>query len=119
MNKKGQTLIIFVILIPMFLGIVALVVDTGMIVYEKTHGIELAKTIIRDSMNKSEDDILALCRNNNVNEENLKINSSEDKITIQNEYEIDSIFGSVIGIKKYKIKINVTGVNKENKIKFE
>lgn len=119
MNKRGQTLIIFVVLIPLFLGIIALVVDTGVIIHEKVQGIEVAKTIIQDSMNKSEEDILALCRNNNVNEENLIILSGENEITIKNEYEIDSIFGSVIGIKKYKIKIDVTGINKENKIKFE
>lgn len=119
MNKRGQTLIIFVVLIPLFLGVVALVVDTGVIMSEKTKEIELAKTIIRDSMNKSEEDILDLCRENKVNEKNLNIISKNDQITIKNEYEIDSIFGSVIGIKKYKIKIDVTGINKDNKIIFE
>ena len=35
MNNKGQTLIIFVILIPILILVAALVVDTGLITFEK------------------------------------------------------------------------------------
>ena len=35
MNNKGQTLIIFVILIPILILVAALVVDTGLMTFEK------------------------------------------------------------------------------------
>ena len=119
MNKKGQTLILFVIFIPLFLVMMAFVVDIGTIIYENIHAKELAKTIILESMNKDEEFVLELCRKNNLNEENLNILIGNDQLTIKNEYEIDSIFGSIIGIKRYKIKVNIIGIKKENKIIFE
>lgn len=119
MNKKGQTLIIFVILIPIFLGLIALVVDIGTIYYEKTRSLEVTKTIIQESMGSTEEFIFELCRKNKIPLDNLEVELLENKITIKNSYEIDSIFGSIIGFKKYKIKINITGIKKNEKIIFE
>ena len=40
-------------------------------------------------------------------------------IHLVNDYEIDSIFGSVIGIDSYEIKVDITGKMSNQKLVFE
>ena len=78
MNKHGQTLIIFIILIPMFLGILALVIDIGLVVSKKIELKETTKTIVKENIknlnnknfNKQISDLL---EKNNIETKNLKI----------------------------------------------
>jgi len=124
MNKHGQTLIIFIILIPMFLGILALVIDIGLVVSKKIELKETTKTIVKENIknlnnknfNKQISDLL---EKNNIETKNLKIEIESSSILIKNEIEIDSIFGNILGFKKYKIKIEVKETIKENKIIYE
>ena len=46
MNKHGQTLILFVILIPILLGLAAFVIDVGFMVSKRVELKEVSKTII-------------------------------------------------------------------------
>ena len=43
----------------------------------------------------------------------------ENRISIKNEYKIKSIFGSLIGLKEYKIKIEMDAILKNGEIKIE
>lgn len=95
LNKKGQTLIMFIILLPILIGITAFVIDYGIIVYEKdklSNLIELAH-----DENKDIDSILKL---NDIKDYEKKEKNNCYTIT----YYKDSLFGSIVGIKEYKIK---------------
>lgn len=48
MNKKGQTLVLFVIMIPILLGLGAFVVDVSLVISKNTELKEVSKTIIKD-----------------------------------------------------------------------
>lgn len=120
MNKHGQTLILFVILIPILLGLAALVIDVGLIVSRSTELKEVSKTIILNVWDEaSSEKIRNSFIKNDIPADNLEVEVKEDSIRIVNEYKIDSIFGSVIGIHDYNIKVDITGKRKENKIIFE
>lgn len=109
MNKRGQTLILFVILIPILLALAALIVDVGLIVSKNVNLKEVSKTIILTvKENPSEDEIEKLFIKNDIPVENLEIFILDDTIRIKNQYEVKSIFGSIIGIKKYDIKVDIT-----------
>ena len=109
MNKKGQTLILFVILIPILLGVAAFVIDTGYIVCKSTKLKEVTKNIL--DMNISTiDDIKKNYEENGIPVDNLDVLVSDNEVHIENEYFIDSIFGAVIGIDEYKIKVDMTGI---------
>ena len=120
-NKKGQTLILMVILIPIVIGIMALVVDVGYLSLEKIHMKEVTKTVIREDLEKNMDNktLEEILKKNDIDIQNLKIKRSDNKLNIQNEVEIESIFGAIIGINEYKIKIDITGYKENEKIKFE
>lgn len=120
MNKKGQTLILFVILIPVLLGLCALVIDVGSIVLANTKLREVTKTIISDvAEDANEDEIRNLYLKNGIPVENLEVDIQNDKIRIQNEYEIDSIFGSIIGFDTYRVRVDITGAKVNDHILFE
>ena len=120
MNKHGQTLVLFIILIPIVIAMAAIVVDVGYVVSKKTNIKEVTKTVIKDSLvGKNSSEIETLLIKNSVSVENLEVIIDGDKIQVKNSIEIDSIFGQIIGIKNYNIKINIIGYEKDNKVVYE
>ncbi len=57
MNKHGQTLILFVILIPIILILMALVVDTGLVLAKKIQVKEITKEVIEECLNSNDEKI--------------------------------------------------------------
>lgn len=121
MSKRGQTLVLFIIFIPVFIGLAALVIDTGLVISKKVQLKETTKTIIKEYFNKNlnENEINDLMVKNDVDVGNLVIEIEDNKIALNNETKIDSIFGGLIGIKNYKIKIQVTGYKENDKVIVE
>lgn len=119
MNNKGQTLVLFIIFIPILIMLAALIVDTGLIIRENTRLKATTKTILQDvyyKENKNEDMIKKLFKANNISIKNMVITISENKIRIKNDYDIESMFGKIIGLKNYNIKIDLSIVEKNNKL---
>lgn len=120
MNKRGQTLILFVILIPILLGLCALVIDVGLIVSKSVELKEVSKSIIRHSyLDTSEEEIREMFLENDIPVNNLVIEIDEFRIHIQNEYKIDSIFGKIIGIQEYEINVDLTGTWNDEEVIIE
>ena len=120
MNKKGQTLILFVILIPILLGLAAFVIDVGFMVSKRVELKEVSKTIIESVWeDANEEKIRDLFVKNDIPVEHLEVQITEESIYLVNDYEIDSIFGSVIGIDSYEIKVDITGKMSNQKLVFE
>ena len=121
MNKKGQTLIAFVILIPALILLMAFVVDTVMVLKENTRLISTTKTILKTMYEEREtstfeEKIKNLYQKNNIPIENIKITVRNNKIFIENNYEIESIFGRIIGIKEYPLQIKMDATKTDEKI---
>lgn len=120
MNKKGQTLVLFIILIPILIGMGAFVVDTGLVFAKKAHLKDVTKMVIKDTIKKNlnEEQVKELLVKNDVGIDKLKIEIN-DKVIVNNEIEVESIFGEIIGIKEYKIKLEMIGYQKEDKVIIE
>ncbi len=93
-NKKGQALVMFIILIPLFLAVCALVIDIGLITYEKNK----LTNIIDLSINENKD-VKNYLKINDINDVKIKEENKCIKVT----YYKKSLFGNIIGIKKYNI----------------
>ena len=115
MNKKGQTLILFVILIPILITCLAFVVDVGILTneYQKTRGI--IEDGIRDyfDSNQSIKELLIL---NDIPVEELVIHEESDKVSVDIHYQINSLFGTIINIKNYEIELHLVGKKQEDKV---
>ena len=100
MNNKGQTLVLFVILIPVFLGLFAFCFDNIYMSIEKNKLLDIAEIANDYKNSKTNDEIKDLILKNDKDIKKINI---RNKIIL--EKEIDSIFGKIIGLDTYKIKV--------------
>ena len=105
LNKNGQTLIVFIILIPLIVFLFAFIVDSGLCIYEKVRTTETIKSIL--AQETTETKIKELLIKNDIPVDNLQITNSLDNTNVTNTISVQSIFGNIIGIKTYDIKINL------------
>ena len=104
MNKKGQSLVIFIIILPIIFASLAFIYDYALVVYNQNKYESVSKSIIK--LNLQEEDIKDLYVKNNYKIDNFKYENIDNKINISNYYYIDSVFGNILNIKKYKCEIN-------------
>ena len=120
MNNRGQTLVVFIIFIPVIILLMAFIVDTSLMYIAKSKLNDLSKTIIKeiydieDKNNKVEE----LLKVNEINYNNYDVEINDNKVKLSIEEEIDSVFGSMIGNESYTIKSEVTGYKENDKFKF-
>lgn len=118
MNKHGQTLILFVILIPIIIMLLAIIVDIGLVMGNKIKLEEVTKNAVQDAFN-DDNKILEILKKNEVDTSNIKITRENDKLKVEIKQEVKSIFGGIVGIKKYDIKVNIVSFVENDKVIFE
>ena len=96
MNKKGQTLIIFVILIPIMILMLSVITDVGLLKYEALK----TKSIVDNGIHF-------------ILEQN-----KENSIVVELSYKIDSLFGKIIQLNEYEIVIQRQGTIENDKVKI-
>lgn len=106
LNNKGQSLVMFICLLPILLLIVLAIVDVSRMVIEKNKLNNINYIAISYySSHKEEDDvterIISLVKRNDEDIINVRIN--KDKNTIYLDKKIDSTMGKIIGISEYEI----------------
>ena len=110
MNNKGQVLIIFVIILPILLIIFGLVVDLGLFALEKRK--------IDNNIYDAVDYYL-----DNIDNENVKINSAKLLESNLDDIEIDIIdendYIEIIATKNYKSLYTIISNNQEFNIKYK
>lgn len=120
MNNKGQTLIMFIILIPVFLILTAIIVDVGIIEhsYQKYKGI-VDESIKEFFLNNGTDSLEKTLSYNEIDKENYEIIVEDETVTVLVKSKIDSIFGKLININDYEINVNRVGKIKDGNIIIE
>ncbi len=123
MNKKGQTLIVFVLLLPLVLLFLAFVVDTGILIKEQIKSNSTLKSILITTYKDKEqvgyeEEIKELLMQNQLPIEGVKIKKNQDEVSVALTYEKESIFGQIIGIKTYKIQVKLKAMEEQNQIKI-
>lgn len=116
MNNKGQALVIFLILLPIFLGLCALVIDSAYIVTNKNRLSNINEIAINDALDgKSENEVREIIKKNNKNIEIITFKRNENTVYIHLQNKINSIFGSILGYEKYEINSKLEGKLVDNK----
>lgn len=122
LNNKGQSLVLFILIIPIILGIMALVIDIG---YALTKKNEIDKSVEfvldyylsdnnRETNTYENDNSIDINALKVLLEYNLKdiepiINTSDNVITIKAESYVDGIFSKILNIKGFKIESEYKG----------
>lgn len=100
LDKKGQSLIMFIIFLPVLLMAFALIIDVGLMYNAKIKGEGLLKTAKKEHI-----DIEEYFKINKVNVKSVEISQQKNKYCTVVNTTIDSVFGNLIGYKQYDIKI--------------
>ena len=113
MNNKGQTLVLFVVLIPFILALFAFVIDSAYIVKEDTKLKSIATSSLKSlNDNKNISDIKKIIKTNDNNIQIVVIDNNKIHLTNQ----IDPIFGKIVGYEKYNLDIELYSTFENGKL---
>jgi len=108
MNNKGQTIVIFVLLMPFFLLLATYIVDMTYIAYHSNRLNEINDLVIKETNAKK----LSIQQVNEYVQKNdsdiyvTTLNITNEIIEIGLTKEIKSLFGNIIGKKTYVLTSN-------------
>lgn len=118
LNNKGQSLVMFILIIPILLLIMILVIDLGNIIVTKTHLDNTSYLVIDYALDHLEEEdleskVLGLINVNNGGGLETKIDISNDKILVTTRKEVKGLLTNSIKIKT--IISNYEGYIKDDK----
>ena len=121
-NNKGQSLVMFVLIIPIFLLILTLVYDVGNAIYEKDRLSNTNYLTIEYGLNNidtvTENDLKNLIEQNTSNLKYIYVTIEENQIEIKMEKDAKSIIGKMFNFNLVKIISHYKGkiINKIKEI---
>lgn len=121
-NNKGQSLVMFVLIIPIFLLILTLVYDVGNAIYEKDRLSNTNYLTIEYGLNNidtvTENDLKNLIEQNTSNLKYIYITIEENQIEIKMEKDAKSIIGKMFNFNLVKIISHYKGkiINNQKEI---
>ena len=119
LNNKGQSLVLFVILIPIFLGIMVLVIDMGNVINYKQDMDNISKLVIDyglDNMDKADvlNDMKELAKLNNE-KFSFEINFNDMEFYVNSSYYVNGIFSNIFKMKGFLVKSKYKGYKELDK----
>ncbi|MBR3161702.1 MAG: hypothetical protein IKF19_03120 [Bacilli bacterium] len=119
LNNKGQSLVIFIVMIPIIILIMILVMDIGNLAYEKQELDNINKIVLNyglDNINNIEviNEMYTLAKNNN-SKANYSIIYKNNKFIITSKYYVKGVFTKIINIDGYLAKSTYEGYLKNDK----
>ena len=122
-NNKGQSLVMFVLIIPIFLLILTLVYDVGNAIYEKDRLSNTNYLTIEYGLNNidtvTENDLKNLIEQNTSNLKYIYVTIEENQIEIKMEKDAKSIIGKMFNFNLVKIISHYKGKIINNKKEIE
>ncbi len=117
-NNKGQSLVLFVLLLPIMIGIMALVIDIGNAMMMKNKTDNVIEMVIDIALNKElERNEIEDLINYNLKSNKNNINISENRITIQSSTKVEGIFSKLFGFSGFSIESEYIGeIQNEKKL---
>lgn len=122
-NNKGQSLVMFVLIIPIFLLILTLVYDVGNAIYEKDRLSNTNYLTIEYGLNNidtvTENDLKNLIEQNTSNLKYIYVTIEENQIEIKMEKDAKSIIGKMFNFNLVKIISHYKGKTINNQKEIE
>ncbi|MBQ6495502.1 MAG: pilus assembly protein [Bacilli bacterium] len=113
LNNKGQSLVMFILIIPIFFGIMVLVIDIGNVIYYKQDIDNINKVVINYGLSHMDDeDVLSnmkeLAKLNNK-DLSIEIVFNDMEYYVSSSYYVNGIFSSIFKMKGFNIKSKYKG----------
>lgn len=116
MNNKGQTLVVFIILLPFVLFFIFYVIDKSYLTYQTKELESVAEVICGYALDttKTEEEINSLAHKNDPNIENIEVNYAIGSADVTLEKHKKSLFSKILKKDKDLIQVKVSCIE-ENK----
>lgn len=110
MNNKGQTLVIFIILLPFVFLLFGFILDKCYLLYREKELKDIADIVCKYALNedKTDADIKQLALENDKEIKNIKITRTDSKANIILEKNQKSMFSKLVGKDSYQIKVKIS-----------
>ena len=123
LNNKGQSLVLFVIMLPILVFILILVIDIGKIILLKQELSNISEIVLDYGIDKIDDEDIEtkledLIRLNKNDIDNINLYIEDDKLYIKLEDRCEGMFSGFIDISIFNIKTGYVGYieNEEKRI---
>ena len=123
LNNKGQSLVLFVIMLPILVFILILVIDIGKIILLKQELSNIREIVLDYGIDKIDDEDIEtkledLIRLNKNDIDNINLYIEDDKLYIKLEDRCEGMFSGFIDISIFNIKTGYVGYieNEEKRI---
>lgn len=120
MNRKGQVLVMFIILLPIFFIIMTLLIDIGNLILTNNEINDVSYMVLEHCLDHlDEDDIIDTSKellklnNKELNIESFKIENS--KVYLNVSYQVKGIISNIINIKLFDINNKYEAYIKDDK----
>ena len=133
LNNRGQSLILFVIVLPVLLLILVLVIDIGRVVSLKQELNNISEIVLDygidylnndmddniDSISSIENKLIEIIELNKDDIDEIDVRIDNNKINILLSDSVDGIFSSILDIDMFDIKSSYVGYMDNNKKRIE
>jgi len=113
LNNKGQSLILFILVLPILFGIMALVYDVGNALNKKAEVDNVIEMILNLDNYKKED--IEVLLEYNLEKNNNKIIIDEDVIIIKSNTYVRGILSNILNVRGFKIESEYKKYISDNK----
>lgn len=120
MNNKGQSLVLFILIIPILLSFTALVIDVGRAVSEKSSLNNKIELIIECGLedNLTNDEVNELTEHN-LSDYDYEVNINDNVIEINASTYVEGIFSNILDFKGFNIESEYRGFMADEKMIIE
>jgi len=122
MNRNGQVLALFALLLPLILMCLALIIDTGLLYMEKRRVDLVVKDIVEygmENINSITENELHDLLDRNLNDiRDKQIAMSDGILRVTVTLDKKSIFAGILGEDRYEIKTTYKGMFEQEKIRI-
>lgn len=133
LNNRGQSLILFVIVLPVLLLILVLVIDIGRVISLKQELNNISEIVLDygidylnndmddniDSISSIENKLIEIIELNKDDIDEIDVRIDNNKINILLSDSVDGIFSSILDIDMFDIKSSYVGYMDNNKKRIE
>lgn len=123
LNNKGQSLIMFIIIFPIFLFIITLIYDVGNAIYEKNSLSNINYIVVEYALLNidtiREEDIVDLINENDNDVNDISIMIINNSVDITLEKDIKGVFGKIFDFNLTSVRSEYKGEIIDNKTKIE
>lgn len=116
LNNHGQSLVMFILMIPVLVGVMILVIDIGNTIVYKSHTDGVIEMVLDLALDKKigESQIRDLL-NENIGDNRNIITISDNEIHIESTGYVKGIFSNLFGFHGFYIKSSYVGIKENNK----